>query len=217
MRTPGYLTLCLFFALHLGCSGCEEDTQPPTEKSEEVVEDEAPDAAIEEQPREAFGVPFPPEVQEVAMNDYQARVRTTLSRDEVKSFYDLRLTDFEFVEETYQISRYYGLHEHQPDIEIFQRAPRYDTRVVIRPKPEQVEHYPKSTFGPLPEGADENEVVESGKPRRGQSVKTVTRTGEELAPGAKWGEPYVPPPGTPLAHPRYKSNWGKPFGEWTLQ
>jgi hypothetical protein len=50
------------------------------------------------------------------------------------------------------------------------------------------------------------------KPAKGTPVELRTPSGELLAPGAKWYEPYYPPPGSPLYED--KSNWGRPFGTW---
>lgn len=49
---------------------------------------------------------------------------------------------------------------------------------------------------------------------RGQPVEIKTSDGDLLAPGAKWGEPYTPPDGSPLDQPIYRHNFGRPFGDW---
>lgn len=204
------------------CSGCEPDS-PPDETPKQVERTATADAGapdVEKTPREAFGVPFPPEIRSARVNEVEAQVVTRLSIEEVESFFRLRLTDFEFVQESDMRLRVFGLHEHQPNIEIVQRAARYDTRLWIRPKPENYKVGYETTWGEVPgEAQPAEEVVgtERPKPQMGQPVKTILPSGEEFAPGARWGEPYIPPEGTPLAHPRYKSNWGRPYGEWTLQ
>lgn len=49
---------------------------------------------------------------------------------------------------------------------------------------------------------------------KGEPVEIRTKDGELLAPGAKWGEPYTPPEGSPLHRPIYRHNFGRPFGDW---
>lgn len=49
---------------------------------------------------------------------------------------------------------------------------------------------------------------------QGQPVEITTREGEKLAPGARWGEPYTPPEGSPLHQERFRHNFGRPFGDW---
>jgi hypothetical protein len=48
----------------------------------------------------------------------------------------------------------------------------------------------------------------------GSPVELKTPDGDLLAPGARWGEPYTPPEGSPLDQPRFEANFGQPFGEW---
>ncbi len=49
---------------------------------------------------------------------------------------------------------------------------------------------------------------------KGEPVEITTDDGELMAPGAKWGEPYVPPEGSPLHQERFRHNFGRPFGDW---
>ena len=64
------------------------------------------------------------------------------------------------------------------------------------------------------DGKLEPTAKKAEKPKKGAPVELTTRTGDLLAPGAKWYEPYTPPPGSPLDKPRYKGNFGTPFGKW---
>ena len=49
---------------------------------------------------------------------------------------------------------------------------------------------------------------------RGRPVELRTKDGQLLAPGARWGEPYTPPEGSPLHTPQNIHNFGRPFGDW---
>lgn len=209
--TRGLLACVL--GLLLGCGECGEPESPRDSVADQgsVEVSDAREGEDKERLREAFGVPLPPEYESVDLFDAYAKVWTKLSLDEVRSFYESRLVDFETVREGSQKIYFYGLHEHQPDITARQRASRFNTEILIRPKPERD---PPAVSASGFRRTDDGRVE---PPEKGTPDETTLPSGEKFAPGARWGEPYTPPAGSPLADPRFKSNWGKPYGEWVHQ
>jgi len=187
----GYLA----FALSVGCKS-KEEVQEPSPQLQDVLEvvEQAPVF-----PREVFGIPLPPELVEVSESSHSARVVTNLSLKEVATFYESRLQDYEFIEVQNRMELR-PLREFMPVVRIVQPRKRSLTGIYIT--------VPQS---PKPKAEMKTEYV------AGELVDFKLPNGEELAPGARWGEPYTPPPGSPLAAPRYKSNHGKPFGTWVPQ
>lgn len=189
-----FLVFCVLGCV-VGCSSKSPDEAPVAPKKLVAPE---PVEQAPEFPREVFGVPLPPQLTEVMEQERSARVATSMKLDEVRAFYETRLVDYEYIEVGKRIE-IRPLRPYLPLIRLVQLRVRSPTVIHIQ-LPE----------APLPPTAKVS--YEPGEP-----VDFRLPTGELLAPGAIWGEPYTPPPGSPLANPRYKSNHGKPFGEWIPQ
>lgn len=201
MRKLTGLTIAFGFGLLVGCAD-----DPPPPKPAPVEEEPAP---VEEpvhplmKLRQAYGLPFPPEVTSVHKNGNFIEVGTKLQIPELEKFFRGRLVDYEFVNLSANDLRIVGLHSTMPRIFISKRAPgvpifvRYVQQVSAIAKQDD---RPRKVEAPIP-----------GKP-----VTTKLGDGTELAPGAVYGQPYTPQPGDPLYKARYRANFGKPFGTWVL-
>ena len=224
-----------FGALVLGVVACADESAD-REENEGARETNGADQSEQTKPsingaddmsqhREAFGLPLPPKVKDVHRLDDSVDVVTTMSLDELEAFYKSRLQDFEILRPPQRI-RVLGLRDYQA--EIYGR--RFAGTVQL--------HYRKTPPKPTDEKADDsgaddskassstnstddrrasNESKPTWKLRHGDPVTERTADGELLAPGARWGEPYTPPPGSPLHKKRFESNWGKPYGTWVAQ
>jgi hypothetical protein len=190
----------LVLALVVG--GCK-DSPPPAKVTKAKVEPttaaQSPEdeRTLKEQ-REAFGIPLPPEITSVSRGDSLIVATTKLRLPEVMKFYEGKLPEYEVIPGP-RNTTYVPLREYAPEIFAEQLSYGSPTDLSFR-----------LAKKPLPP----EEHVEL-KP--GDTVHFKMPDGQELAPGAVYGEAYTPPPGSPLADPRYKSNWGKPFGSWVPQ
>lgn len=202
-----------------GCKGGESTGDGAEEEGEVDASSSgtASSDAAEDRGREAFGLPFPPKVANVTRRDSGVKVSTRMELDQLERFFEARLQDFEILRPAPNKIRVVGLYEYMPAIRGHQFGPvsvlYYRDR---REEPEEPEE--EAAASTESEGAGESEESEGGgrEYRPGTPVRLETGDGEPLAPGAKWGEPYTPPPGTPLHKPRYRENFGKPIGEWQL-
>ena len=182
--------------------GCQE-TPPPVKVVKDKVEPttaaQSPEAerTLKEQ-REAFGIPLPPEIISVERGASLIAATTKLRIADVVKFYEGKLPEYEVIEGP-RNRTYVPLREYAPEIFVEQMSYSSPTTLSFRLQKK-----------PLP--PEERVEFKPGEP-----VHFTTPDGQELAPGAVYGEAYTPPPGTPLANPRYKSNWGKPFGSWVPQ
>lgn len=186
--------------------------------------------------REAFGLPFPPEVLYVRDDGNKVRVQTDMSLQELKDYLKARLTDYEILDPGHEI-RAVGLRDYMPQLYAYRYADR--THIVYM-EPDRSEDDEQET-----EGDDDREESErddgegdrgdrraraarrrpeprpGSKPtaerKKGEPVRDTNEDGERIAPGARWGEPYTPPEGSPLDKKRFESNFGKPYGEWVAQ
>lgn len=181
--------------------GCQESPPPKVLKVEAAPTTATQNAVTEptlKEQREAFGVLLPPEIVSVDRSDTMIVASTKLRFAEVVKFYEGKLPDYEVIEGA-RNRTYVPLREYSPELFVEQLSYSSPTTLFFRLKKK-----------PLP-------IEEHVELKPGDPVHFKTPDGQELAPGAIYGEAYTPPPGTPLAHPRYKSNWGKPFGSWVPQ
>lgn len=203
-------------ALLCGCDSPAPPASPPPALPESAQAEEAP-------LREAFGLPLPPRVKEIRRADLQVTVDTDMTLRQLELFFKPRATDYEvlFVNGTLQII---GLREGMArasasyiagtmsHVRIYYNAPRAEGEVNAPAQLVQGEP------APLSPGVDTSQRPQRRAPyqppRRGEEVKIMTEDGRQLAPGARWGEPYFPPEGSPLHDETHRSNWGRPFGEW---
>jgi len=190
----------ILVAVLLVC-GCQ-DAPPPAKVSKADVEPttaaQSPDEPTLKEQREAFGIPLPPEITSVSRGDRLILVTTKLKLSEVMKFYEGKLPEYELIKGR-RNTTFVPLREYAP--EIFAEQLSYNSPTTLN-------------FRLSPKPVPPEELVEL-KP--GDPVHFKMPDGQELAPGAVYGEAYTPPPGSPLANPRYKSNWGKPFGSWVPQ
>lgn len=179
--------------------GCKDDPPPAPKKAPEPAAqvDEPSSPSIQEQ-REAFGLPLPPEIIDIRRKDLMIVAHTRLSLAEVAKFYEGKLPDHEVIEER-RSRQYIPLRETLPELYAFQGAYSAPTRLRFR--------IDKPVIPP-----EQRVEIKPGDP-----VNFKLPDGRDLAPGAVYGEPYFPPPGSPLSDKRYRSNWGKPFGQWVPQ
>ncbi len=204
--------------------GCDE--KKPSDSTNDLADDQVEETEEERQKRlrgEAFGLPLPPRVLEIVRQGNHIFVKTDLKIKKLEEFYKKNLVDYEVIVVGSSM-RAIPLREKMPWIRVSRPfGPRHPLHVTYIAA-DAVAPAPIVTRGP---GAlSEEEVVEELKkrqkplpephvPRRGQPVELRTPSGELLAPGARWGEPYTPPPGSPLDKPRNRYNFGVPFGEWS--
>jgi hypothetical protein len=170
--------------------------------------------------REVYGLPMPPQVSSVRRDSNKTLVITTMKLDEVTAFYRSRLKDYEILTPGKRI-RVLGLRDYMPEIS----GRKWGGTVQLYYWPGRIGGERQAGGGDAGSGQDDasqsngnKAIAGQTKPlnerKKGEPVRDRTRDGELLAPGARWGEPYTPPPGTPLHKERYRSNWGKPYGEW---
>ncbi|MFW5966966.1 MAG: hypothetical protein ACOCV2_05575 [Persicimonas sp.] len=225
----------------VGCGSCSDSDDKEESGAEERDAGQQADgesAADEmEQRRQAFGIPFPPSVLHVRDEGKKVHVQTDMSLDELEDFYEARLTDYEVLNSGSDL-RVIGLREYMASVHAYRYAGR--TQVVhfapegggARAEKSSDDDSSGDRRGQQA-GRDDDQKARSGssgtgrsaragskpisKRKKGEPVMDRTADGERLAPGARWGEPYTPPEGSPLDQKRFESNFGKPYGEWVAQ
>ena len=227
-------------ALVMASCNCESEPEAEPEV-DEVVDDDGVDDEDADRPRQAFGLPLPPEYDAIRQEEQRVRVTTSMDLDELEEFYAGELVDYEILRPGDRL-RVEPLRTHSARIEASHfRGPASHVVVNYRRPPQQ-----ESSFYQRPpidepddeesedDAQDRQEVADAQpqQPRRmagpevvgerpgwlddikGEPVELRTPDGELLAPEAKWGEPYTPPEGSPLDEPRFQHNFGRPFGDW---
>jgi hypothetical protein len=214
------LALAACFALAAPLVACDKSKEKES-TGEETEKKPAPDPEAEARAREradAFGLPLPPRVLTIQRNKRQIKLTTDMTLRELEEFFKKSLPEHEvFLLGT--TVRAVPLRESLPSVRVLRpHGPRYPKEVIYSLKIE-----PKIVVRHIsePSGEGAKEDVERGRvvtpsepPKPGSSVRTRTASGELLAPGAKWGEPYTPPEGSPLHTERNRHNFGRPYGEW---
>ena len=215
----------------------EPEPEPEPEADEEVVEEVSDDEEAEEEITEVFGLPLPPEYHDIRMYEDRVRVATDMSLDELEEFFVRSLADHEVVRPGSRL-QVVPLRPNSPRIRAFYFGSSRSHAVVQYRRGTDPDKPPSITGGPpLPDEdeADAAAVERTQRARqrepdprvmtttqtpewiddvRGEPVELKTADGELLAPGAKWGEPYTPPEGSPLDQERLQHNFGKAFGDW---
>ena len=206
-------------------SACDGEKAP--DAATDAVADMSPEQESEQarQKRlraEAFGLPLPPRVVDIVREDQHIFVKTDMRIKELEAFYKKHLVDYEILIVGSTL-RAIPLRDGMPWVRVSRPfGPRHPLHVTyihadaVAPPPLQ------SANGEPLEGEALREELERRRkplpkervPKKGEPVMLRTPSGELLAPGAKWGEPYTPPPGSPLDKPRNRYNFGQPFGEW---
>ncbi len=228
------MLLILLVLLMVALGGCRSSEEPAPDPAESVEEDDEQElASAEAKPREVFGLPLPPEYIAIRTEDYRARVTTRMSLEDLEAFFDSRLSEHETLL-TDRNLEIVPLRPHLPSASASHFGGRRSNVIVTYSLPADV-----TTMEARPPVAEKEEqgdrVIIAGRdadsPRpgqrpqigerpdwlddlQGQPVNLRTDDGELLAPGARWGEPYIPPEGSPLHTRGNEPNFGRPFGDW---
>lgn len=209
----------------LGASlgGCKDEPDT-SEKAEKPAPKKAVDASAKAEEvhpfmreREAYGLPFPPEVAYVKKGDNFVEVGTRLKIDDLEAYFKKRLVDYEFIRPGKRHLRILGLRSYMPSIWIFYHSPRTPIAVrYVRPAPPAGKAAPGGLEVATNAKGDpgSTNAAPRHKPKKGDPVNLTLPDGTPLAPGARWGESYTPPANSPLHQKRFRANFGKPFGEW---
>lgn len=220
------------------CSGSDDDEDPSAEERDAGQRVDGESAADKlERRRQAFGIPFPPSVLHVRDEGKKVRVQTDMSLGELEDFYEARLTDYEILDAGHEL-RVIGLRDYMASLYAYRYAGRTQ---IVHVAPEGGRDGAAKSRG---DDSSDDQRAEGGdgdddqgartassrtrrsaragsepisKRKKGEPVMDRTADGKRLAPGARWGEPYTPPDGSPLDQKRFESNFGKPYGEWVAQ
>lgn len=197
-------------------SACSKPPAAPPEPDSTTTAAPAPKAKPE-QPREAFGLPFPPRILRVEAYPDEVFVDAPMTEVQAERFLReaLKGRDYEVIR-TGWLTRAVPLRPLLPEVSAtYPVSPRGFMRFTYR-RAREVPHVIENGVARVKtkqeleeERARYNKSIQKGMP-----VTLRTKDGRLLAPGAKWGEAYWPPEGTPLHTNEYRDNWGKPFGEW---
>lgn len=212
------LTLCAGLgATLIACDSDSSKTAPaPTPPP-------APAPLPEPAKREVFGVPLPPRVRAMSKNENYVWVETDMNISALEKYYRQALAgqDYEVIRVNATL-RIVGLRPFMAVVKAaYIRGPRTYVRMIFMPA-RTVEDRREAAKIAQGDDADAKqarrarEAAAAALPSEtpGSPVMLKTSSGELLAPGAKWGEPYYPPKNSPLDTPAMKHNWGKPFGQW---
>jgi hypothetical protein len=214
-------------------AGCDGRSDKSTGSTDVATTGDDVEADVTREQREAYGLVLPPAVDRVERTDTMVEVETSLSIDQLSSYYGRKLKNYELFRLGDGTLEVIGLRSFMPAIRAHQVGPLTTVTYVPSREPPEPTSVPDAGVGEAAESApaDQQRPTESrillgpgagneatsGLDREpGTAVEVRTESGELLAPGAKWGEPYTPPPGSPLHQPRFESNFGLPFGEWHM-
>ncbi|AWV90796.1 hypothetical protein [Bradymonas sediminis] len=199
------------------CGGCskKEVAEAPQEKSAEDPTDNAAAEASADTPDSArfdrlvYGLPIPPNPIGLFEEKDKVRVQVASSLEEVGAFFEKNFVDFEILYSRDQVHAV-GLRDFMPRVYAYPYGPHsfvVYTRAKLKPEEvKQAEAKARAKNVPSPK--------QIAAYKKGDPILERTADGKLLAPGARWGEPYTPPPGSPLDTIHYRSNFGRPYGEW---
>lgn len=236
---PGVCTwLWLSLSLALAMFGCDGSS------GHQSVDDTAtaergnvdPDVSVDKGQERIYGLPLPPDVDRLERTDTMVEVETPLSVDQLQSYYERTLTDYEIFKLGEGTLEIVGLRSFMPAIRAHQVGPLTTMTYVPSREPPDPKAVPdagsatEASAGSASASRGRRDLesrillgpgagtAPGGGPDRepGTPVEVRTEDGELLAPGARWGEPYTPPPDSPLHKERFRSNFGLPFGEWHM-
>lgn len=204
----------LFFMVACdGCSEKKEDTkqqEKSVEKPTEIAQKTDAGAQKDDRfDRLVFGLPIPPNPVGLVENGDEVRVQVKLGLNEVGEFFEENFVDYEILYPRDEV-RAVGLRDYMPRVYAYPYGSRsfvVYTRAELTPDEVKVaQKKAKAQNIPPPKNM--------ATYKKGDPVTERTANGQLLAPGARWGEPYTPPPGSPLDTLHFKSNFGRPYGEW---
>lgn len=212
------LALCL--GLGASLIACDSSSSKPAPAP---TPPPAPSPLPEPAKRDVFGVPLPPRVRAMSKNENYVWVETDMKISALEKYYRDALAgqDFEVIRIN-ETLRIVGLRPFMAVVKAaYIRGPRTYVRMIFMPA-RTVED--RREASKVAQGEDattqkarrSREAAQAALPSQapGEPVLLKTSSGELLAPGAKWGEPYYPPKNSPMDTPAMKHNWGKPFGQW---
>ncbi len=199
MRLHLFLATSLLF---IACEGTSIPTPKPEIKKEVPAEKKEPKEGPS-LPDRIFGLPVPANAFSHFKIGADEAVLVKAKPETLKYFYQKHLVDYEIIEQDKTIF-IVGLRSFMSSAKIYPYTNHKKSPLIIKFSPPEREI-----------SAEERENLISRK--KGTEVKLRTKDGKLVAPGARWGEPYTPPFGTPLHKERYRLNWGRPFGQWKAQ
>lgn len=195
-------------------SACRDDPPSAPPPTPEVVQEVEP----RQEERSVFGVPLPPRVRSVSRQPHEVWVETDMNIDALERFYreELKRTDFEVVRVLNSL-RIIGLRPMTALVRAsYIRGNRSNVRMLFVPS-HQLNvraNAAQEEQADAPEEKTKVRRVRSSSQDEGKPVELKTPDGKLLAPGAVWGKPYYPPPGTPLHKREFEVNWGLPLEKW---
>lgn len=207
----------LLVALLGGCASCskEEPVNPaPPESSERSPAPVADAPPPEPDPfdRLVFGLPIPPRATGLHDEGHRVRVKVAMNLREVGAFFEENFVDFEILYSRDAVHAV-GLRDYMPRVHAYPYG--HSSFVVYsraKLKPEEVK---KAAAEAKAQNIPTPREIASYK--KGDPVLERAADGRLLAPGARWGEPYTPPPGSPLDTVHFRANFGLPYGEWVAR
>lgn len=197
--------------------------------SEEEATEQAEPEDVPAKKREIYGLPLPPEYFGIQEQERHARVTTHMSLDELETFFTSRLEDYEVLRVGVRL-QILPLRPYSPSAEAYNFGGRgshvvINYRLPLDQARQETQARERKQFQALIDEARASNPRPTKRRRQGERpewlddlygrpVELRTDDGELLAPGARWGEPYTPPKGSPLDTPRNIHNFGRPFGDW---
>ncbi len=234
-RLPRWATILFALSLVVGCRSAEEpEPQVEVEPEEEIVEEDDEDARHRAEVSELYGLPMPPDYFHVQRQNYRIRVSTEIPLEEVAEFFEDHAVDAEVFRSGVRVeviplrsqsgraSAYnYGgrngytvIDYRRPPDRVAARASadEQDHRMQRDPEKERIDAMTRVDADPVPITKPQLPVWVAQK--KGEPVEARDERGNLIAPGARWGEPYIPPEGSYLHNERYRHLWGRPYGAW---
>jgi hypothetical protein len=210
-----WLVVALAATTLLACSK-DEPKEESAKAPEPVAANQADAGESMDAERTAFGLPLPPDIVWMQRTDTLVSVQTRLSIRELESFFRSRLVDYEIVSSKANMKAI-GLRAHMPSVFAMRAGGRERlVKVIYRSKPRRAKLAKKAPKAAPMDG--QAPVAQARRvPQKGEAITGRDENGNLVAPGAKWGEPYKPPPGTRLNTKRNRSNFGRPYGQWIPQ
>ena len=216
------LALVVASACAISCSD-RAPTEPARASKKAAPEQDATRGDEARARQNAFGLPLPPRVLSIERHDRQVRVKTDMTMRQLELFYQGALKDYEVIV-TSNALKAYALRPNMPWVRaIRQYGPRRPIDVTYL-QPMRLENSGASdqpsadvaAHDKRGERADTSRDTRSTEERyrHGAPVTRRDAKGNLIAPGARWGVPYTPPPGSPLHKKKYEHNFGRPYGEW---
>ena len=163
----------------------------PVVKKTKVVQEPVETDLLSDVPDRIFGLPVPDRVTHHRTFADSVRIMTKNDLQTIHAFFKKELVDYEIVE----AGRGYvavGLQPYQGRLE-YRRKGRlqYPVEIIYRDR--------------KPKPVEQVVAAKTAKPKKGDKVEIRLPNGELLAPGARWGESYTPPPNSPLNKKKYLS------------